>query len=323
MITMTRIPIISCRRGYYLRWYYNGWHVWNFLSGTIGYFTTGEKYKTFGHRTVELSSGVVDQSQINAIRTVLNAREIFNYTDFGWSECRVESGSVIVKTNRLNAYELIMKLNIPSRSGAIVPGIPPTGYGGNLTTVTVSCPASGESAITILAQNWDNTFPDSLAYDNDESNRPIYGSLYPFSTLNAAGMIPTGFRMLTIDDINSLHDMATYPPTTWSPDEPNCYPPGSYKEAGTDHWNAPNTYGYDTIGIAIRGNGWADGRDDPPTFHDLKTKSFIWYYDASKLPEKYRMMEMNYDDGNIVLNSAPYVSPEFDKLYAGVRLIKI
>jgi hypothetical protein len=134
MITETTIPIIWCRNGYYLRWYYNGWHHWNFYSGTVGYLTAGEKYRTTGIRTVELSSGVVDSNEIAAIRSILNARECYMYTDGGWAECRVESGGVVVQRNRIDAYELTCKIRIGSRN------VSATGYSVGETKTIIIIP---------------------------------------------------------------------------------------------------------------------------------------------------------------------------------------
>lgn len=135
MINETTIPIIWCRKGYYLRWYYNGWHHWNFFSGTVGYLTAGEKYRTTGIRTVELSSGVVGVDEISAIRSVLNARECYLYTDGGWSECRVQSGNVVVQRNNIDAYELLCKIVIGSRN------VSTDGYSVGKTITIVTTPA--------------------------------------------------------------------------------------------------------------------------------------------------------------------------------------
>lgn len=122
MITKTRIPIAQLCTGIYLRWFYNGWHYFGFLPGTIGYKTDGEKYRTTGARTMMLSSGVVTKSQIDAIRTILNAREVYIYTSGGWADCRLDGGSVVVDNNKIDAFELNIKITIGSRK------ISPTGY---------------------------------------------------------------------------------------------------------------------------------------------------------------------------------------------------
>lgn len=115
MITSIRIPILGCRRGYYLRWYYNGWHYWNFLSGSITYRTSGEKYRTTGSRLVALNSGMVTEAQISAIRTISQAREVYVYTDGGWAETLLDGASVVVLRNKFSGYEMELKLTLGSR----------------------------------------------------------------------------------------------------------------------------------------------------------------------------------------------------------------
>jgi len=74
---LVRILIKKPCNGYYLRWWYNGWHYWFFLPGTLTFNTEGEKYVTLGTQKVAMGSGQVDEGQIAAIRTIMNSREVY------------------------------------------------------------------------------------------------------------------------------------------------------------------------------------------------------------------------------------------------------
>ena len=90
MIESGRINIKNSCKGYYLRWWYNGWHYWFFLPGTIAFNTEGEKYVTLGTQSIRVGSGQVDYGQISALRTILNSKEVYIYTDSGWANARIE-----------------------------------------------------------------------------------------------------------------------------------------------------------------------------------------------------------------------------------------
>lgn len=106
MIESGRIDINNPCQGYYLRWWYNGWHYWFFLPGTIEYLTEGENYYTLGTQRISMGSGQVTYDQISAIRTILNSGEIYIYTDAGWKSMRLDRDSVIVYDNKVDGYEI-------------------------------------------------------------------------------------------------------------------------------------------------------------------------------------------------------------------------
>ncbi len=117
-----RIPMKRVCNGYYLRWYYNGWHYWFFLPGEIIMNTEGENYRTIGTRKLIMGSGQVTLGQCQAIRTIMNTREISILTDVGWKTIRIEPGSVIVYNNQINGYEIEFTAIVGSRE------ISSTGY---------------------------------------------------------------------------------------------------------------------------------------------------------------------------------------------------
>jgi len=97
---------------------------------------------------------------------------------------------------------------------------------------------------TWMAKNWDDTYPGSLAYDNDESNALLYGRLYTWAMINAVDFAPTGWRIPTKTDLDLLE-------TFISSDG------GSLKETGFTYWDAPNTGASNSTGFGARGSGFA------------------------------------------------------------------
>ena len=110
-----RIPIKKVCKGYHLRWYYNGWHYWFFLPGETNMITTGEEYRTLGTRKITMSSGQVVYSQAQAIRTILNTREVYILTTDGWKNIRVDAGRVVTYKNHINGYEIEITTTIGSK----------------------------------------------------------------------------------------------------------------------------------------------------------------------------------------------------------------
>lgn len=117
-----KIAIRCSYNGYYLRWWYNGWHYWLFHPGILSLKTEGEKYRTIGTKSVMMGTGQITYEQCQAIRTILNTREVYILTDYGWRNIRIESETVQVYNNQINGYEIELKAVIGSRS------ISETGY---------------------------------------------------------------------------------------------------------------------------------------------------------------------------------------------------
>ena len=109
------IPIKQSCKGYYLRWWYNGWHYWFFLPGEINMITEGEEYRTIGTRMVTMGTGQISYNQVQAIRTILLTREVYILTSDEWKNIRVDQGSVIIYKNQINGYEVEIKTTIGSK----------------------------------------------------------------------------------------------------------------------------------------------------------------------------------------------------------------
>ena len=76
-----RINLQCPYAGYYLRWYYNGWHYWHFRPGQQNIITEGENYRTLGKKKITLGTGNINYQQLTAIRSLLLTNEIQVYTE--------------------------------------------------------------------------------------------------------------------------------------------------------------------------------------------------------------------------------------------------
>jgi hypothetical protein len=110
-----KIQVKTSCKGYYLMWWYNGWHYWYFLPGRISVSTEGEKYITLGSRKLSMNSGQIDRDQTEAIRTILFTKEIYILTDYGWKPLRIDPGSFVVFDNEIAGAEIELVGNIGSR----------------------------------------------------------------------------------------------------------------------------------------------------------------------------------------------------------------
>ena len=110
-----RINVKRPKNGYYLRWYYNGWHYWFFLPGQVNITTAGEKYRTLTTREVGMGSGQVTEGQIKGIRTIMNTREVALLTDDGWMAIRIKPGSLVTLGNQVSGYLLEIMAIVGSR----------------------------------------------------------------------------------------------------------------------------------------------------------------------------------------------------------------
>lgn len=88
-----------------------------------------------------MGSGQVNHDQIQALRTIMNTREVYLLTDDGWKNIRVEPGSVVVYDNQINGYEFDFMAVIGSREISLtgfspVADIPENNYNDHAIVIT-------------------------------------------------------------------------------------------------------------------------------------------------------------------------------------------
>jgi len=81
-----------------------------------------------------------------------------------------------------------------------------------------------------MKKNYDFAYPGSKVYNDDESNRGIYGGLYTHDEVMEGGFCPDGYRVPTVADIEEL---MTYLGGV-------LIAGGKMKESGEVHWDDPN-----------------------------------------------------------------------------------
>jgi uncharacterized protein (TIGR02145 family) len=127
---LTRFTVKKVCHVYYLRWWYNGWHYWAFKPGQQSINTEGEKYRTVGSKSVLMGTGQITYEQCEAIRTILNTREVYILTSDGWKNITITTGSVVVYDNQINGYEIELSAKIGSKEisitgfSPIIPDVP-------------------------------------------------------------------------------------------------------------------------------------------------------------------------------------------------------
>ncbi len=123
-----RILVRKPCNGYYIRWWYNGWHYWYFIPGDFQYETTGQKYRTLGKQKVEISSGVVELGKIRGLKTIMFTREVYLLRDSGWASVYIYPAENIVVKNHINGYELILQMTVGAGSVKANVNLTPSDY---------------------------------------------------------------------------------------------------------------------------------------------------------------------------------------------------
>ena len=305
---LIRIPVRCAPDGYYMRWYYNGWHYWFFLPGLHVIDTEGERYRTLSTRRITVSSGQVTRGQAVAIRTIMNTREVYMWTDGGWAAIRIEPGSLKIYQSEVAGTEMEMTAIIGSREVTRTTGFSPVPP---VTPVEPSYPWC-TTLIAIsdqvwMCKNYDIAYPGSKVYNNLETNRAPYGGLYTYDQVMAPGFVPAGWHVPTVAEWQTLITAVGG----------DAVAGGVLKEAGTLRWNAPNTDAVDTYDFTAVGGGYSS----PSAFSMLKDQGMFWTadpYNTSPVPPNMfaRSIRMNHDSGAVVIEYVPR------SYFLSVRLIK-
>jgi uncharacterized protein (TIGR02145 family) len=300
----TRILIKQPCKGYYLRWYYNGWHYWFFLPGELNMLTEGEEYRTIGTRKVRISSGQIDYCQAQAIRTILLTRDVYILTDDGWKSIRTDQGKMITYKNQINGYGVELSITIGSKEISLETGYSPV-------VIIPEVPPDPNPAICEViigtqvwaCYNYDSDYPGSKVYNNNEANRAIYGGLYSYAQITASGFAPPGWHVPTQAEWETLFAYVGGIAIAG----------GELKEIGLAHWDAPNTGAVDTYGfIALPGGQY---NNFLAAFSGLGVHFTVW---SSTQRNATQVWVYEFDFNSVVVVPVATVMPNFHS----VRLIK-
>ena len=305
---LIRIPVRCAPDGYYLRWYYNGWHYWFFLPGTHTIDTEGERYRTLSRRLITISSGQVTRGQAVAIRTIMNTREVYLWTDGGWAAIRIEPGTLKVYQSEVAGTEMEMTAVIGSREVTRTTGFSPVPPIPNVDPTYPWCTTPIAISDQVwMCKNYDIAYPGSKVYNNLETNRAGFGGLYTYDQVMAPGFVPAGWHVPTVAEWAILIAACGG----------DAVAGGVLKEAGVLRWNAPNTDAVDTYDFTAVGGGYSS----PSAFSMLMDQGMFWTADPYNTPPVppnmfARSIRMNHDSGAIVTEYVPR------SYFLSVRLIK-
>ena len=128
---------------------------------------------------------------------------------------------------------------------------------------------SGYQEVTIgtktwMKRNWDAAYPGSKVYDDDETNRGIYGGLYTWDQIMSSDFCPDGWHVPSEAEIDTL---LTYLGGAMLAG-------GHLKEVGDSHWGDPNTGADDSYGFRALPGGKFDS-----IFELLGANEFLWLKD--------------------------------------------
>ena len=306
LIELTKILIRRPCGGYYLRWYYNGWHYWLFYPGAQKYKTDGEDYRTLGIKRVNIGSGPVSLNQCKGLRTVLSTTEISLYTDGGWKSVRVDPGTFKIAGNGVDGYEIELILTIGSRELSV------TGFSPAAVIPIAPEPTFCERIIGTqiwMCKNWDAILPGSTVYDTLESNRDIYGGLYSYDQIMSSGFIPTGWHVPTQADWQTLIDYVGGESVA----------AGKLKEIGTTHWDSPNTDATNDYSFTALGGGSMEPQGEfAPEYAGLK--EFAKFWTSGYDPDSYERISHGYTSAFAIKMTKDSAATVIESLLKNSRL---
>ena len=153
-----------------------------------------------------------------------------------------------------------------------------------------------------MCRNYDSDYPGSRVYDDDPVNAGLWGRLYSQNMVKSPGFTPSGWHVPSVIEWEMLQDYIGTILTAG----------GILKEAGTTHWNAPNTGATDAHSFtALPGGSYIGSYAGAGTIARLWTSNNITV--GGVLNGYYFQMYYNYAD---LLKL--YLTPD---VFLSVRLI--
>lgn len=287
-----RVNLQCPYKGYYLRWYFNGWHYWHFHPGEQVAVTEGKFYNTHGKKRIAIGTGNISSNQVNVIRTLLLTKEVQIYTEYGWVNVFVNPGTMVIYDNEVNGYEVELIITIGSKEISYLSGYSPVEY----VPIVPVPDDTGICEVIIGSQIWmcynyASAFPGSKVYNNDEGNRDIYGGLYTWDQIMSSGFCPTGWKIPSETEWQTLINYLAGAAAAG----------GHLKEIGTDHWQTPNTGADNSSGFAARGAGYWNYLFN--SFLGLKQNTRFWT-STEKSATNAATALLNFDSAAISLGSS-------------------
>lgn len=304
---LIRIPARRTCNGYYIRWYYNGWHYWFFLPGDHAIITEGERYRTISTRKILLSTGQITLAEAIAIRTILHTREVYLWTNSGWANIRIKPGTLNVYNNMVNGEELEFVAIIGSKEVSYDSGFSPVVQLQEVASNIEYCEVVIGTQVW-MCYNWDAAYPGSKVYGEDESNRALFGGLYSWAQVMSPGFVPEGWHVPTRAEWQTLKDYLGG----------DAVAGGHLKSLGLTYWDTPNTDADDSVGFDARGSGYAykNTFSGAVVYANKLKYTYFWTADEASSLNAYANL-LRYND------ALSYELPTNKLLnYLSVRLLK-
>jgi uncharacterized protein (TIGR02145 family) len=192
-------------------------------------------------------------------------------------------------------------------SPIIIPSVPPIGAqiwsSQNLDVTTYR---NGDIIPQVTDEtDWINLTTGAWCYyNNNSANGEIYGKLYNWYAVNdSRGLAPFGWHIPTYNETFTLYTSLGGNPGAG----------GKLKEAGTSHWNSPNTGADNSTGFTSLPSGFRDRSDG--SFNSLNAQAQYWTADSFNTTNAIVYI-LNYYD------SILFSSNNNKKYGFAVRLIK-
>lgn len=127
MITLLEKTIrVKCPtgNGYFVRWYFNGWHSHWFGAGDEALTTVGETHNTNSSTKVKIGCQCLSQNQIFGISRALLAKRIEVLLFDGWKAAIVDSTTVKIYDSFRNGYSCEFAITIYAKVADFTPVAP-------------------------------------------------------------------------------------------------------------------------------------------------------------------------------------------------------
>lgn len=108
MITLAETTIkVACadKRAYFIRWWFNGWHYYQFLAGAEQQETTGKYWATDSKAKARMAAFHLNENEIKSIRTMLFAKRAEVLMKDGWKAVVIDGTTLKTFDSRTGGYQ--------------------------------------------------------------------------------------------------------------------------------------------------------------------------------------------------------------------------
>jgi hypothetical protein len=82
-----------------------------FYPGNQNMITDGKDYRTTGSEEVQIGTGNLSLSEMQALKTLLKSKLVYVLSGSLWKQVRVTSGSQVIFRNDVSGYEMELTIN--------------------------------------------------------------------------------------------------------------------------------------------------------------------------------------------------------------------